>query len=191
MILFVSMLETEEERETMEAFYLRWLPKFMHAAYVYMHSEEDAHDMVIGALMRLMDKYQHYFEYAKRNEYMLMGLMLRFIEQECVEELGRRSKQVAGSACYEEYEEACAEAERAGSFVPGFEDDLVRVLSLRAALNKLPRRDRVLVAAYYILKYPRKEAGEYVGLGPEGVKSRLASILRRLKRELMEVACHE
>ena len=61
---------------------------------------------------------------------------------------------------------------------------LERREDLLAALERLPERDRLVVAYRYLLELSEAETAEALGVRPGTVKSRLSRALERLRREL-------
>lgn len=60
----------------------------------------------------------------------------------------------------------------------------IELLDLRAALETLTPADRELLALRYVLDMTSSDIGAHLGLSPEGVRSRLARLLHRLREVL-------
>ena len=76
-----------------------------------------------------------------------------------------------------------------GAAVPSPETaavELERREDLIAALERLPERDRMVVAYRYLLELSEAETATALGVRPGTVKSRLSRALARLRRELGE-----
>jgi RNA polymerase sigma factor (sigma-70 family) len=72
-----------------------------------------------------------------------------------------------------------ASDEQSRTSPPGIEH-----LDLENALRRLDARDRSLLALRYVAGLTSDELGPLVGLSPNGVRSRLARLLKRLREEL-------
>lgn len=59
-------------------------------------------------------------------------------------------------------------------------------VDLAAALDRLPVRDRQLIALRYVVGLTSEEVGPIVGLSASGVRVRLSRLLERLRRELAD-----
>ena len=187
MIIMFSVLENKQEQDSMEAFFITWSQKFYRAAYGLMKNNEDAEDMVMVAVSRVMDRYQFYSDiYTKGQESRLGGLVIRMVQRACLNEIKRRAKRGEPAISMDDPDTEALTG-GAGASAPGFEDKFVQIEPLRNAMKKLKERDQNLLYAVFILRYTKAEAGTFVGLGVNGVKSRLQVLLKKLKEELMEV----
>ena len=88
---------------------------------------------------------------------------------------------------------AVNEARRsAASRLEGPEDDeraafdTSRDLDLAKALGHMPTQDRQLLSLLFVAGMTSSEAGRVVGMSPEGVRTRKARILMRLRKELTD-----
>lgn len=57
-------------------------------------------------------------------------------------------------------------------------------IELWQAVRRLPRRQKQVVALFYVEEYTRREVGELLGISEESVKTHLDRARRRLAREL-------
>jgi RNA polymerase sigma factor (sigma-70 family) len=64
--------------------------------------------------------------------------------------------------------------------------DTSRDLDLAHALGRLPTQDRQVLSLLFIAGMTSAEAGRVLGMSPEGVRTRKARILMRLRKELTD-----
>jgi RNA polymerase sigma factor (sigma-70 family) len=65
--------------------------------------------------------------------------------------------------------------------------DLDTQISVRNALNTLPKQTRLLVTLYHIAGYKTKELANFLGISTEAVESRLRRARKTLKKELLDM----
>lgn len=77
--VFLSMLETEEERDIFKDFYNANYDRLVYIAYKNLHNKHDAEEAVDEAFMRIIDKPGKFFSLDERKRIAYMDVVVRNI----------------------------------------------------------------------------------------------------------------
>lgn len=177
MFYFLSELRTEEERDRVLRYYLRFGQAMKHEAFRCMQNEYDAEDMVQQVFAKISTCPLRYFEKEVPGKSFVYYLTTS-VRNLCRDELRRRSSHPM--VHYDDPELTPQEELR----LENFDVKSINSLILRQCLDRIPGHYKTLLMDHYGYGFSLKELAHMYGKTLECLKSRL----KRAKLALIDAA---
>lgn len=181
MIMYLSMLETEEDRDIFQKLYEENRQKLYYIARKLLSNETDAEDAVHAGFLKLADKFADYREQSYENLVKLICVIVKNAAMDIAREYERK-------AAFSE-ESGLSEDDVRDS-VPDVLDQLITRYEQRTvteALMELSEEERELLTLQYGMGLKPKAIGEMLGISSGTVRKNMLKCRYKLA-ELLERA---
>ena len=169
MLIYMLMIDSEEDRSKFERIYLQYKGLMLHVAYDILHNKEDAEDAVHQAFVKVAE---HIEEIEEPICPKTKGYVVTIAENKAIDIYRRKQRH----PLVELYEST------AGMSIEYSGDD-----ELAACMAKLPARQRELILLKYKFGYSNDEVAKILGIS----KSNAIKIDQRAKNKLRELCGEE
>lgn len=165
MLIYISMLETEAEKQSFEKIYRENYLTMYHIALGILKSQADAENAVHEAFLKLAEKFEKYSQLACRE---MTGLCVTIVKNKAIDAIRRAShlsgEEVEKLFLYDENVEKSPEkmAER------GEDERLVE-----RALSELPELIKQTMVLKYYYEYSNREIAKIMSVPVKTVEMRL------------------
>lgn len=176
-MIYLTMLETEEERDIFQYIYKENYLKMYHIALSFLKDPAEAENAVHEAFLALAENFQKYFQKCGRE---MTGLCVSIVKNKAIDSI-RRAKHYS-EADLEElvlYEEEAKNPER----VMEKSEDNDRILN---ALRKVPEVYRETLVLKYYYEFDNREIAKIQGTSKKTVEMRLYRGKIKLKEAMDE-----
>lgn len=176
--LIISLLDTQEERDRLSAYYEKYSPLLLRSAFDRLHDLSDAEDAVHDVFLAAAKKWSSLSERGERDVKHFLFICIR---NRAISILRRRKKLVS----YEESVENGAKPfsdEEYLSF-PDSPADAAIAEEIKSTINSLDQRTADVIWMH-VQGYSFEEIAEFFGEKPETIKKRLYRGKKKLARVL-------
>lgn len=169
MMIYLQMIETQEDRLVFERVYHHYRNLMYTVAYNILHNESDAEDAVHAAFVSIAEKIKNIFdpECPKTRSFVVI-----IVQRKALDILRRRNRH--------------SEADITG-FSVGIEPDLTQASAITRCLAKLPERYRTALLLKYRYGYDNLQLAKLLHIKP----SNAAKLIQRAKQKLREICTQE
>lgn len=177
MLIFLSLLDREEDKSTFQKIYEKNCMLMMHVAMKILGQQQEAEDAVYGAFLSLAE---HYSGYRKRNAEEMRALCLIITKNKAIDIL-REKRHLCDEAIEALNLQESKEDGQPENVVIGQEQADV----VRRALLELPEILKCVLELKYYLEYNNREIAGILGIPLKTVEMRLYRGKKKL-REVLE-----
>lgn len=172
MMIYLSAIETEEERDLFERLYKENMQDMYAVAYAVLHKREDAEDAVHQSFLKIADNLTKISQMPchERRAYIVM------ISRNTAINMYRSNKRRA------EHSETLSEA---ADYIDGYSHE--RYTELVDAIKSLPQMYKDVLFLYCLQGFSAKETAKMLGITGESVRQRAS----RAKQMLSEILGEE
>ena len=173
MLIYLTMIEAEEDRHRFLSLYRRYKKLMLYIAHDILHDPHDAEDAVHEAFLRLAEMIEkiHEIDCPETRSLIVMITKSKAID------LYRKEKRRAGTVPLEDWAAAA----------PPQAEGVERGDGVARAIAALPRRERDVLLLKYDQGYGNSEIGKLLGLRPDHISQIAHRAKEHLRKNLEEM----
>ncbi len=170
---YLSLVETEEERNIVERLYNNYEQKMFKVAYSILDNEQSAEDAVHEAFLRIIKNISKYFfDFGKKTE----AFLVIIVKSVCLDML-RKDKRIVHDSGILSY---------TADYSTEIEFERIEAEDENEILEKLPSELRDVIIMRYIQELDVDTISELLGLSPSAVYKRIRKA-KAIMEEYLEV----
>lgn len=178
MLLYISMLETEEEKDKFERIYLTYRQRMYKAAYYILRHSEEAEEIVHDSFLEIIDLLERISE---KDCHKTWNYIVTIVKNKCFNKLKAQKKMA--DAPYEEYMENVADQTKRDVIELVMEKE--KAEGVAKLLMQLPYPYKEVLYLQYYNQLSGEEISKVLGITPENVR-KVASRARKKLEKLMQ-----
>ncbi len=182
MLLYLPLLETEEQKNNFIEIYSRNRDKMYHIAFGYLRQREEAEEAVQDAFLKLADRFGRYEHLSERE---MDGLCVTVVKNTALDQMGRLKRTFPAK---EDVMEALYQENGAETIVFPEEMALKKETAetIRCLLKELPVIYHDILVLRYYYEVSTREAARLLGISKKTADIRLYRAKERLRKILDE-----
>ena len=172
--LYLSMVETEEQRSLVEQIYHDYEQTMYHSAFAVLHNKQDAEDAVHEAFVRIITDIDRLAAVKKEKRKSFVIIVVKNI---AIDTYRRRQRENVGA-------EDISDMDIADDFsIEQIISDSIDSDTLRRSVKKLPETQRAVLVLKYFHDQSVSDIADMLGIGISAVRKRI----ERAEKNLYEI----
>lgn len=168
---------SEDKYELIVSYIIDNQDKFYRLAYSYVHTKDDALDVVQNAICKALENYE-----SLKNIAAIKTWFYRIVVNESITYIKKNNKEI-----YSDTIELIMDEEQSKRIDSEHEEEILDTENISNAIEKLPIDMQTIIKLHFFDGLTLTEVAEITGINVNSVKTKLYRCLKRLKVDMKEV----